>query len=232
MMNEHHGLEINRWFDVELPKSGFFAKVFVGYFYILKKIFKVNRVESNLRVCEDFNKPVLFAFKQNIKYYDPSYNIRFKVCENEISEKNKLALMSILEEEAVFVHVRKGDYTSERYRARYEGTCPIEYYRDAIKLIQSKVKTPSFYCFSDDIEWVKKNLGIEAKYIDWNKGEDSPLDMYLMSKCKYAIIANSTFSYWGALLGEKKKIVTYPLKWENSEAGIPDIFPEDWIGIN
>ena len=65
-------------------------------------------------------------------------------------------------------------------------------------------------------------------FIDWNTGENSPLDMFLMSQCKYAIIANSTFSYWGAMLGRKKELVYYPTKWINSEFGNPHIFPEDW----
>ena len=66
-------------------------------------------------------------------------------------------------------------------------------------------------------------------FVDWNKGENSPLDMYLMSQCNGAIIANSTFSYWGAILGKEKARVYYPIKWINSPRGVPDIFFDNWI---
>ena len=66
-------------------------------------------------------------------------------------------------------------------------------------------------------------------FVDWNKGENSPLDMYLMSQCNGAIIANSTFSYWGAILGKEIARVYYPIKWINSPRGVPDIFFDNWI---
>lgn len=74
--------------------------------------------------------------------------------------------------------------------------------------MKNLVPSVKFICFSDDIGWVKQNLelGKDAVFVDWNNGTDSPLDMYLMSQCKYGIIANSTFSYWGARLGIKKSL--------------------------
>lgn len=82
------------------------------------------------------------------------------------------------------------------------------------------------------MSWVKKNLLIPSPiYIDWNNGKDSYIDMFLMSNCLYAIIANSTFSYWGATLGRKKEIIVYPAKWVNEPYTAPCIFPNHWIAF-
>lgn len=134
--------------------------------------------------------------------------------------------------ESVFLHVRRGDYLSPRYKKLFEGCCGLDYYETAIAYIKKQVANPKFFVFSDDIEWTKKNIPLDnPSYIDWNHGEDSPYDMYLMSHCKYAIIANSTFSYWGARLGRKKTIITYPSKWYNPPLTVSNMFPKEWVKI-
>ena len=94
------------------------------------------------------------------------------------------------------------------------------------------MESPKFYVFSDDIAWVKNNLKLKNEvFVDWNIGKDSIYDMYLMSQAKANVIANSTFSYWGAYLNEKTRIVVYPKKWFASKFIAPNIFPDDWFGI-
>ena len=108
------------------------------------------------------------------------------------------------------------------------------YYDKAISIIREKIIDPQFFVFSDDIDWARNNLSIEdAHYIDWNNGDDSIFDMYLMSQAKMNIIANSTFSFWGAYLNKNSPLVVYPKKWFNNDCGVkvPDIFPNTWIGI-
>ena len=79
--------------------------------------------------------------------------------------------------------------------------CTQKYYHDAIRIITEKVNDAVFYVFSDDISWVQTHLDIpNAVYVNWNTGESSIYDMYLMSSCKYNIIANSTFSYWAGTI--------------------------------
>lgn len=106
-------------------------------------------------------------------------------------------------------------------------------YQRALKSMKEICPSVKFVCFSDDIQWVKQNLelGNRAVFVDWNSGTDSPLDMYLMSQCRYGIMANSTFSYWGARLGRKKNRIYYPEKWWNHGTGLPDIFPNTWVKI-
>ena len=70
-------------------------------------------------------------------------------------------------------------------------------------------------------------------FIDWNKGNDSIYDMYLMSLAKVNIIANSTFSFWAAYLNRRSELTIYPSRWYQKGSGLknPDIFPDEWIGL-
>lgn len=132
----------------------------------------------------------------------------------------------VADPESVSVHIRRGDYLSETFRL----TCNLEYYRKAISYIKEKLNAPHFYFFSDDITWVKKNFpDVNATFIDWNKSKDSWQDMYLMSICKHNIVANSSFSWWGAWLNKNaSKIVVAPSLWFN-DGSKQDIQPTSWL---
>lgn len=231
-LSGHNGLEINRRFDIKLPPSNLFSDMIVYLLYLLKRINPKNKI-FDLGIDKCINeKAILYnALKQNKCYLPNDRNwIRFKIEENSLTEKNKKILYKIRNTNSYFIHIRRGDYITGKWAEYFKGTCPIEYYYDAIKYIKRNDNRIQFFCFSDDIEWVKENIIIEdAVYIDWNKKEESFMDMYLMSQCKGAIIANSTFSYWGAFLGKEKKNITYPKKWINGQQ--PDIFPDNWISL-
>ena len=232
-MSEHYGLEINKWFDVSLPKETIYSRFITGSLYILKKLFGFQKyLDLNQGAVLNENVLVTWAFHLD-KRYIPKYNwLRFKIDNVRLSEENKKIIARIETENSVFVHIRRGDYLSPTFKHIFEGTCSKEYYKCALELIKTKIDKPSFFVFSDDIEWVKSNLQIEnPTYIDWNVGADSPLDMYLMSKCKAAIIANSTFSYWGAILGTEKTIVCCPKQWYSESFEDPDIYLDNWIKI-
>ena len=105
------------------------------------------------------------------------------------------------------------------------------YYHKAIALIKKKIENPIFYIFSDDIEWCKKNLGVEGTFITWNKGDKSYIDMQLMSLCKANIVANSTFSIWAAMLNRNNPLVIHPFKYSKYSVQKKDRWPEEWIEI-
>lgn len=134
---------------------------------------------------------------------------------------------------SVGLHIRRGDYLSVEFRDGFSGICTDQYYRKAIDHIQSNIENPLFFVFSDDIEWAKDNLGIDnAVYISHNCGRSSFRDMQLMSLCQHNIIANSSFSWWGAWLNSNPdKIVVAPAKWYNftSEEFDHRITPQNWI---
>lgn len=120
-------------------------------------------------------------------------------------------------ENSVAIHLRKGkDYIKDEH---YTNTCPIEYYQKAVEIIKQRVSNPVFYVFTDNPNWVKENLkGIDYTLVEGNPtiGWGNHYDMQLMSCCKHNIIANSTYSWWGAFLNENpNKIVIEPRYWYN-----------------
>jgi hypothetical protein len=129
---------------------------------------------------------------------------------------------------SVGVHIRRGDfYKTAATRALLGGICTIDYYKAAIKRIKETCEAPVFFVFSNEMDWVKENLQFDTDvfFIDWNTGQNSFRDMQLMSICKHNIIANSSFSWWGAFLNKNQdKIVIAPSKWINGA----DIF-NSWI---
>lgn len=177
----------------------------------------------------------LDGFWQSEKYFlDIEEMIRrdfdFKI---ELDGPNKDAIEKMNRTNSVSLHVRRGDYISnpEAFKV-HGGITTLEYYNKAIEQIKESVENPAFFIFSDDINWVKENMNLgDSYYIDWNKGKNSYKDMQLMSYCKHNIIANSSFSWWGAWLNRNKsKIVITPNKWFNTMKA-EDIIPKDWRKI-
>lgn len=156
--------------------------------------------------------------------------------------KNVIIQENIQNTNSVSVHIRRGDYITNGFFK----TLTIDYYKNAISIIDANVQNPTFYFFSDDIAWVKKEFSNIPKsiFIDNNSIVESGYttigdieDLMLMRKCKHHIIANSTFSWWGAWLNENPtKIVIAPLKWFNDNKTQKKIetngfFPNTWLKI-
>ena len=137
-------------------------------------------------------------------------------------------------ENSVAIHIRKGaDYLK---RNIWDGTCSVEYYNQAINYLKEHVSNPVFYLFTDNPKWVEENLkDIDYKLVDWNpvSGKQGYRDMQLMSYAKHNIIANSTYSWWGAWLNNNpQKIVVAPKIWFNPKIEkAPYIIPERWIRL-
>ncbi len=145
-------------------------------------------------------------------------------------DKNLEFLQKIRTTNSVSMHIRRGDYVK---LSHIYGLCSPSYYQKAAEYIQSRVSNPHFYIFSDDMAWVKENLKIKAPcdYVDINTAETAYLDMELMRNCRHNIIANSSFSWWGAWLNANpQKIVICPDAWyaDNRKT---DIVPPQWIRL-
>ena len=140
---------------------------------------------------------------------------------------------------SVAIHVRRGDYISVPENFKKHGFCGVDYYKRAINYILSKEQDLIFFIFTDDIQWVRINMLPFFKNIiivsTNNVGVDSWRDLYLMSKCKHQIIANSTFSWWGAWLNEyQNKQIISPINWfSNKELNdsTGDLIPETWVRL-
>ncbi|MFA5131374.1 MAG: alpha-1,2-fucosyltransferase [Patescibacteria group bacterium] len=176
------------------------------------------------------------GFFQSYKYINP---IRSELL-NEIKLKKELGdkysdlLREIANTNSVSLHVRRGDFISDPKTAAAHQAYSFDYYTEAIKLISSKLNNPAFFIFSDDINWVKENLKISSSVIFVSAPSTRDFEeLILMSKCKHNIIANSSFSFWGAWLNQNPdKIVIAPKKWNNVyESEYKDLLPQAWLKI-
>lgn len=154
----------------------------------------------------------------------------------ELSEANKILEYQIINSTSVSLHIRRGDYISINSNKKIYSTCSLEYYQKAISHIKQKFTDVNFFIFSDDINWAKENFTTDNFTIVDINYDNPHADLYLMSKCKHNIIANSSFSWWGAWLNcFEKKIVITPKEWyidkkTNSNA-IKSLIPKDWVII-
>lgn len=134
---------------------------------------------------------------------------------------------------AVSLHIRRGDYVKVAATNHFHGVCSPEYYKAAIEYIEMNVSNPVFFIFSDDMDWVKSNFNIQSKhaYVDCNNAATNYEDLRLMSLCRHHIIANSSFSWWGAWLNPRKdKIVIAPKRWMKDEQfNTHDLIPASWL---
>ena len=153
-----------------------------------------------------------------------------KISNTQISE----IIQRITIGNSVSVHIRRGDYLSQYNEYIYNNICTEAYYQKAIELIRTKVSNPVFFVFSNNIQEAQQILfGTDVVYFDGATISDYEdwYDMYLMTQCKHNIIANSTFSWWGAWLNQNEdKIVIAPSKWTNT-FDYKDVYPDGWTII-
>lgn len=146
-------------------------------------------------------------------------------------QKNQLLLDDISSKNSIALHIRRGDYLSNPTAAQYHSVCSLEYYQNAVQLIAAKVANPHFFVFSDDVAWAQANLNLRfpVTFVGHNVGDQAFQDLRLMSHCKHQIIANSSFSWWGAWLNPNpNKMVVAPKKWFLVNKDTSTLFPLDW----
>ena len=182
----------------------------------------------------DANQCLIGHF-QSYKYFEEyrdSILKEFQFSTKMLSSKTKTIVTEIQKCNSVSLHVRRGDYLNGYYYETLGKVCGIDYYRRAVDFICNKLDNPYFFIFSDDPKYVSENLQIKnATYVDFNLGDDSWQDMYLMSLCNHNIIANSTFSWWGAWLNKNpQKIVVAPSRWFANMEHDEIVLPE-WIRL-
>jgi hypothetical protein len=227
---------------------------FVPKVFKILKIFKIYKLLSffykkQLEISEIspfiFNKELLKTkISRNVTirgfFQSEKYFINYKKDVLDLFKfpqtKNKIILnylKKVKNANSVALHIRRGDYLNSDAR-NFHGILPYEYYKKSIKYIKSKVAKPEIFVFSDDIELIKRTFLflLEEKCIFVNTNSTIQ-DLYIMSRCKHFIIANSSFSWWGAWLGSyKKKIICSPKKWVKAKLLTKDILPKEWKKIS
>lgn len=140
------------------------------------------------------------------------------------------------EETSVSVHIRRGDYLDNQ--KAYGGICTDEYYQKAISLTEERFPCTVFYIFCNEVgwakNWVSRLYGESGRFIviEGTTEDTGYLDLFLMSKCKAHIIANSSFSWWGAWLDpDQEKVVIAPSKWVNNQ-DMRDIYTKEMVRVS
>lgn len=180
---------------------------------------------------------ILAGYWQSEKYFQSS---RSKIIEDfrpkeVMNSVNRFTAESIDSTNSVSIHVRRGDYVTNSQANKFHGLCGLDYYEKAIEFIQKRASNTHFFIFSDELDWVKENLRINAptSYISANTGGESYWDMQLMKECRHHIVANSSFSWWGAWLSENQDgMVIAPDKWfSDPSINTKDLIPSRWVRL-
>lgn len=232
---QHNGWELDRVFkvtDKPLPHSAiryFLTRIVVRY-----SIFPLIMVEKETMgfdpIWRNPHRPLLKGVWINSKYFeDIEDTVRNTFIFSNIDEYNLQLASRIQSENSVSIHIRRGDYLNlPQYNVCQEG-----YYKKAIAQIKELYVNPIAYVFSNDPTWCDmfmKQFDIQYTVINHNQGEDSYKDMFLMSQCKHNIIANSTFSWWGAWLNNNPdKCVISPRFWFTNKRISPNL--SNWIQL-
>lgn len=249
---DHQGYELEKLFKVK-PYEGlnFFQKIYVHFveflgvaglphYKLITYPFREIRPKENFIYYEDVfeHKGENCLFRgtwQSPKYFAhvvPEILKTFTFDEKMMSSYSVAMLKRISEyKNSVSIHVRRGDYAS----GKYDGLllcCPMDYYQRAVSYMEEHMEKPVFFVFSDDIEYVRQYLKADnIVFVDGNRDSNSWQDMFLMSRCSHNIIANSTFSWWGAFLNANpdKKVIAPRKWWYYFEHD--DVVPDEWIRL-
>jgi len=218
------------WLGLNLITTG--TRILVGARKLIRE--RTDRFDS--RILEERGDLFLIGYWQSEKYFadvveELRQAFRFKYpLEGEAKELSQ----QIRSANSVSLHVRRGEYVALEH---FVGTTDLGYYERAANFVNERSKTmgsepPTFFVFSDDIEWCKKKLKLPFPKVYLDQTSAGPKDSHhlqLMSLCRHNIIANSTFSWWGAWLNANHdKTVVAPKRWYPNNAK-DDLVPERWI---
>lgn len=245
----HNGYELERIFNVKPEHATWLDLLRLAYPYCHYRLWQIGKrflPRKKTMVIEKKNEEYdasaldvtgdcyFDGYWQNEKYFmnvkDQLYDV---FTPKAIDSRNASFANELSACNSVSLHVRRGDYTKNPL---YGGICDETYYINAIKELQAHIDVDVYCVFSNDIIWCKEHLpriiGSKViKYVDWNTKTDSYMDIYLMSCCRHNIVANSSFSWWGAWLNRNKdKIVISPKKWNNIKGSQFEI-PKNWLRV-
>ena len=245
--NMHDGFQLERIFDIKLEYASVWDLMKYAYPWISYQLWRLRRYlpERKSMTKDSYFRPncdlTLAATKsyfdgywQSPKYFE-KYRDKildaFKMPEIR-DEKNLEALQFITQSKTAFIHVRRGDYLTHPHLGHI---CTEAYYSNAIKELKGNFGYNRFVIFSNEMNWCREKLpkllsNSEICFVDWNSGVESYRDMQLMEHCSAGIVANSSFSWWGAWLGNKE-IVLSPERWTDWGEALEVIVPKDWIRI-
>lgn len=182
----------------------------------------------------------LDGYWQSERYFQKYRNELIEILKprKAVSEYTQKILQEINNTTSISMHIRRGDYVNNEITNSIHGTCDLSYYHNAQNFLLENIdkKNAKIFVFSDDIPWAKNSIKSKFPlyFVDGNDASRNYEDMYLMSSCNHNIIANSSFSWWGAWLNNNsKKIVIAPDRWFTSLThDTKDLIPDNWIKLH
>jgi hypothetical protein len=170
---------------------------------------------------EKYFKNIESAIRSELSFKDSLTKKTIEVSKEITNQKNTVSL-----------HIRRGDYATDIKTYNTLGLCSLDYYKKCVSFLEDELGCLNIFVFSDDPAWAKNNLVFDhfLHFVDHNDAKHAYEDMYLMTLCEHNIIANSSFSWWGAWLNNNKnKKVFAPKKWTVDTNHVDlDIIPKDW----
>lgn len=249
----HNGFELQRVFDVKVPQANEVElKCLLGWQAspVLRRLFGrpamrwatarswinepyfqywsgINDVRASTYLHGYWQSELYFADVADRIREDFTFRMPWDAADLAVRERMQA-------QPSASLHVRRGDYTIAKNQGVY-ALCDLDYYRDAIRLLRQRVPGVRLFAFSDDPDWVDAQLGPEfgpVETVRHNGGSRSANDMRLMSQADHHIIANSSFSWWGAWLNPStEKLVVAPRRWFLNGTNDRDLVPSSWIRI-
>lgn len=232
-------ISVDQHFNLELPQKnraiGFLSAIVFYGEIVLRKFFHLKLPQK--LVCgrgEITESSIFFSNYIQDKFFYENLDSSWLTIKMpaELSFEYTSFANEIISRDSIAVHIRRGDYVKPG--SIYADLSSTDYYDKAIKLALDIYPNAHIYFFSDDLEYVKTHFNYaNAHFVDCNRGANSYLDMSLMSLAKVNIMANSTFSYWGAYMGHEHKTVIYPKNWFSVNSGrkAPNIMLNSWIQV-
>ena len=196
--------------------------------------FKEHRQDFDESVFALEGDVYLEGYWQNERYFRKVADTILKdfTLKEDPSGKNREMAERISNTPSVSIHIRRGDYVTNPDAAKLLGFRGVDYVQKAVSVMLEKCSAPSYYVFSDDIEWCRDNLHLdrETVFVDHNGEGGAHEDMRLMSRCKHNIITNSSFSWWAAWLNSNPdKTVIAPREWFKGDPGRSKAMsPDSW----
>lgn len=205
--------------------------------YYKKYFIREKSLEFDPNLLKASGHVYLDGYWQSEKYFFDIQNLLRQelTVRHEPDTMDMELLRKIRRVNSVCIHIRRGDYISDPSTNQIHGVCNLDYYHRAVALLMKSVATPHFFIFSDDHEWSQVNMRLESPmtFVTHNDTDKEYEDLRLMAACDHYIIANSSFSWWGAWLGKHpEKTVIAPKKWGNDPAlNTINRLPESWLTI-
>lgn len=208
------------------------------YWWVLYPVY--NYVMNKFTITEECKSHAFYRFRylgyyQSEKYFkgiNEEIRHMFSFNENNMNNRTVELATEIKNKKCLSIHVRRGDYIKSTEVNSVHGVCDLNYYKASFFELRQSEDIEKVIIFSDEPEWITDKFNfvdVDNFIVSHNKNKDSYQDMYLMSLCKHHIIANSSFSWWGAWLSSGEGKVIAPAQWyANMSNEFKDIYCSGW----